>query len=114
MSLTYTEAYEGALPHPRHFGEFESILPGSADRILAMAERQSAHRQEMEAKLLTGSEHRAGIGQYMGTALLLCGLAGGVWVTLAGQPVPGGILFGASLAVGALSYVFGDYRPRGK
>lgn len=34
------EYFEGPLPHPKMFKQYESILPGSADRIITMAEKQ--------------------------------------------------------------------------
>ena len=43
------ESYSGPLPHPDHLRHFEATLPGAADRIIKMAEKQSAHRREMEA-----------------------------------------------------------------
>ena len=36
----YSSSYQGPLPHPTHFAGYESVLPGAAERILAMAEKQ--------------------------------------------------------------------------
>lgn len=35
-----TEFYSGVIPHPRHLREYNEILPGAADRLLSMAERE--------------------------------------------------------------------------
>ena len=43
-----SELYAGPLPHPEHYGRFEVILPGSANRILAMAEKEQGHRHFQE------------------------------------------------------------------
>lgn len=40
--------FSGPLPHPEMFKKYEEILPGSADRILTMAEEQGKHRREIE------------------------------------------------------------------
>ena len=32
--------FQGPLPHPDHFEKYNEILPGSAERILKMAENQ--------------------------------------------------------------------------
>ena len=46
------EFYQGAIPHPEHFARFEEILPGSADRILALTEReQKAAHESNQADL---------------------------------------------------------------
>lgn len=42
------EFFSGPIPPPQTMAGYETALPGSADRILKMAEEQSAHRQEME------------------------------------------------------------------
>lgn len=107
-------AYRGPLPDPSMLEAYKRVDPRFPDAILEAFREQSAHRQEMERRLLAGSERRANRGQWLGTGLLLVGLGGGVWVTLVGQSVAGPAIVGASLAVGALSYVFGDYRPKEK
>ena len=47
MSLMAT-MFSGPLPPPDVLREYETVIPGAADRILSMAENQSAHRQHME------------------------------------------------------------------
>lgn len=104
--------FSGPLPDPEMLSAYKEIDPRFPDEILAAFREQRTHRQEMERKLLDGSENRANRGQLLGTGLLGAGVLGGIWVTLAGQPVTGGIMAGASLAIGAISYVFGDFRKR--
>lgn len=40
--------FSDPIPPPSIISGYENVLPGSADRILAMAENQAKHRQEME------------------------------------------------------------------
>ena len=42
------EAFSGPLPRPADLEFYEKIVPGAAERILTMAEKQGAHRQEIE------------------------------------------------------------------
>ncbi len=51
--------FSGPLPPPNIIKGYEDILPGSAERILAMAEKQSEHRQFMERKMIA-TESRDG------------------------------------------------------
>ncbi|HLS03951.1 MAG TPA: DUF2335 domain-containing protein [Actinomycetales bacterium] len=44
-----TQAYQGPIPHPEFLGGYENVLPGSADRILRMAEE--SQRAAIEAEL---------------------------------------------------------------
>lgn len=50
--LVSSEFFEGPIPHPIILRQYEQISPGAADRILAMAERQSQHRQELEREVV--------------------------------------------------------------
>ena len=40
--------YSGPLPTPNMLAGYDDILPGAADRIITMTEKQASHRQEKE------------------------------------------------------------------
>ncbi|NQS96894.1 MAG: DUF2335 domain-containing protein [candidate division Zixibacteria bacterium] len=48
ISRQFTIARSAPLPPPQEFEGFERVLPGSAERILKMAEAQQSHRHHME------------------------------------------------------------------
>lgn len=54
------EEFSGPIPHPDIIEKYEQILPGAADRIISMAEKQASHRQDME-KMMIKSEARDGL-----------------------------------------------------
>lgn len=64
-------SFVGPLPPPEVFSAYEDTLPGAADRILAMAEKQSSHRQEMESKALGTSSRQGTLGQIFAFILSL-------------------------------------------
>ena len=69
-SKTTTEAtYTGPLPLPEHLEKYESINPGTAERIIAMAERQAAHRQELEAVVVKITARAGGTSEGTGGKL---------------------------------------------
>ena len=49
------EATSGPIPPPGMLARYEEVLPGSADRILTMAERQQAHRFQLEDEALSAN-----------------------------------------------------------
>lgn len=49
VSLVARE-FSGPIPPPESLAGYEKTLPGSADRILKMAEKQSEHRQNLEKR----------------------------------------------------------------
>lgn len=40
--------HSGPIPAPQDLFQYDQLLPGTADRIIAMAEREQAHRMNME------------------------------------------------------------------
>lgn len=69
--IAYLEAqsFQGPLPPPSLFGQYDQILPGSADRILALAEKEQSHRQKWESDALSAQKSDVRRGQWMGFGL---------------------------------------------
>lgn len=51
--------------------EYERILPGSAERLLAMVEKQQEHRHKLETSHLESGNRRAWVGLSAATVLCL-------------------------------------------
>jgi len=47
------EVHSGPLPPPSLLSQYDKVVPGAAEGIIAMAENQSKHRQELEAEVIT-------------------------------------------------------------
>lgn len=73
-----TSLYAGPLPDPETFKKYEKVCPGAADRIITMAENQSAHRQAMENKFIDSRVKNSFIGLWMafiiGIVIIVCGV----------------------------------------
>lgn len=52
MTVRFTE---GPLPPPDILEAYDKVVPNGADRIMSLAERQSQHRQDMEARVIEGT-----------------------------------------------------------
>lgn len=52
LQMTLTRTVESPLPLASEIEGYEKVLPGSADRILALVEKQSQHRQDCEKREL--------------------------------------------------------------
>lgn len=94
-----TAQYSGPLPDPTSFGKYESILPGSAERILTMAEKEQQHRHQIDDIEVKIESRDSLLGIICGTALGIGGLIAGSIVVV---KVPGlagtvtGLIFGVS------------------
>lgn len=64
--MVMTELYSGPIPPPRAMKEYETILPGAADRIISMAEKQQMHRMELEKQAITSQSKVTSRGQIFG------------------------------------------------
>lgn len=47
--------FSGPLPPPSLLARYSEIIPNGAERIMAMAERQSEHREKLEARVVNGN-----------------------------------------------------------
>lgn len=50
--ITAVSQYSGPLPRPEDLIRYNDAVPGAAEHILAMAEREMNHRHESERKIL--------------------------------------------------------------
>ena len=70
-SIIESSALPGPLPPPAMYRAYDELLPGSADRILTMAEREQDHRIESERDALRQAPHQ----HRLGTLVALSSLA---------------------------------------
>jgi uncharacterized membrane protein len=52
QTQTQVTHYQGAIPPPEILRGFEELVPGTAARLIALAEDESAHRRQVENKAL--------------------------------------------------------------
>ena len=84
------------------------MIPGGAERLLALVERQAAHRQELEQSLLVGELRRAWWGLVAGFIVALSFLAASVGLIASGSRVEGTILGTVDLVALAGVFVYGS------
>lgn len=79
--------FSGPIPHPDVLREYDKIIPGAAERIVAMAEREQEHRHAIETKANNASWSIAKWGQIIAFILVLLLLCAGVFFALQGFEV---------------------------
>jgi uncharacterized membrane protein len=108
----HIERHRGPLPRPQDLQEYDNVVPGAAERIIRMAEKQSTHRQELERKVVFGDSRRAFCGLWVGGFVVLCVLAGAVYLIDRGHDVAGAIIAGIDV-VGLVSvFIYGTVSRR--
>lgn len=92
-------SFSGPLPPPSMYGEYDRVLPGSADRLFSMAEKEQDHRIVYEQTALRASVQDSKLGQCFGFAIAVICIGAGAFLAMEGQTVAACIALGAS-AVG--------------
>lgn len=96
--------HSGPVPPPEMLDAYNKVLPGAAERILAMTEEQHRHRLAMEAHVIPNREKRTARGQHYALTIGIIAIVGAVACAYLGQQVIGTVLVGTPL--GSLAYAF--------
>ncbi len=64
-------SFSGPLPPPNILEGYEKIIPGAADRIITMAEKQSNHRQSLENIIIRSNTRNESIGMWLAFILTI-------------------------------------------
>ena len=111
FSTEYSSLHVGPIPAPVILGQYDNILPGAAERLFVMAEKEQSHRHNIDEKGLDAQirDIRRGrlennIGQVFGLTIALAAIIAGSITAIKGKEIPGGFIGTAGVA--SLVYVF--------
>lgn len=99
--------YSGPIPPPEILQGYEKVLPGAAERILSMAEKQAKHRQEMESIKVKSGTRDSLIGEIFALIIGLTTIVSGAVVAIKGQPWPGAVIGTTGLAGLVSVFIYG-------
>lgn len=113
------EIYSGPIPPPRMLTEYENIQKGFAERIISMAERQSAHRQNEESKYSIAQQQHierrdieAKRGQIFALAFGIIIVISSVIVITRGYPISGSILGSLAPTTIITAFIYGRKKDK--
>ena len=107
--LAVTRSFEGPLPPPNILAGYEDVLPGSAERILLMAEQESAARRVLVASLVSADVSRARWGLWLGAFVAIVAIVAATVMALAGHAWPGTVVITIDLASVVSVFVYGTW-----
>lgn len=96
--------YSGPLPHPEALAQYDQIVPGAAERIIQMAEKEMAHRHETENTMTKSAIRTTYLGIVFAFLSVLV-LSGSVLYAL----YKGFDTVAGSIAVGSIAAVAGVF-----
>jgi uncharacterized membrane protein len=89
--------------------QYNQAFPGCAERIVAMAERQAAHRQDIEKTAITSNRRRELTGQVFGLVIALSAIGSGTYLAFHDKPLAGlGTIIGTVVSLVAV-FVYGKH-----
>lgn len=107
QSMLVQQHHSGPLPPAREFRIYESVLPGAADRIIALAEREQGHRHDLEKTVVRAEAGMKGRGQWFALTALLASLLVVALFAMWGHAAAGATL-GSAVIVGVVALFLGQ------
>jgi uncharacterized membrane protein len=92
------------LPEPSELAEYNKAVPNGADRIVAMAEAQSAHRIRIEGIVVHSQQTQGFLGQIFAAVIAVTGIGCGTYAAILGCTT-----FGCTLVSGTLVSLVGAF-----
>lgn len=114
VKLVHQEAYQGPLPHPDLLVKYEEIIPGSAERILSMAEKEQQHRHQLENEVIKKEIAQKGRGLNFGFTLALLIIVIGAYLLVIDKSLQGFSLILGSIAMIIVPFFFNKNNNQNK
>lgn len=102
----------GPIPAPNVLREYAAIQPDLPERIVSQWEKQSSHRQGLEARVVRSNIWNERLGTLSGTLIALAGIGAGTYLVSQGHDISGLVAFVATLAGIVRVFVIGTRRSR--
>lgn len=78
VNHSVSQQWSGPLPPPAALGQFNQIIPNGAERIMAMVEREQAHRIGEESAILKATIKDTARGHWIGLTIAVASIAGAI------------------------------------
>lgn len=89
MTIVQQQMYSGPLPHPDVLTKYNDAVSDGAERILKMAEAQSAHRIKQEHRVIGSNIRAQTLGVVFAFILGMTAVIGGVYMVMSGKDITG-------------------------
>lgn len=112
QAVAYSQMWIGPLPPPHILAEYNQAFPGCAERMVKMAETQSAHRQHLERITVEGNQRSQTRGQYMAFLLALVILVAGFVLIFLNKHILGTIFVCSDITALVGLFIYGKHDQR--
>jgi uncharacterized membrane protein len=112
VSKSSTVQFSGPLRPPEMLRLYDAVLPGSADRIIRMAEKEEVHRHGLESSVVRSEILKSYAGTACGRIVALTGMGISGYLLNEGHTIGGSIFAGVPLTGLVTVYVVGSNHRR--
>ncbi len=102
VSVSTTKIVSGPLPSPEVLIQYNQAVSGAAERIIAMAEHDSAHLQTMEKMSMAAYYNERRLGQILGFSIGVLSITASVFLAMYGHEITASVIGGGTV-VGLVS-----------
>ena len=111
-TIQTSQSFIGPIPPSNEFAKYEEILPGAADRLLTMAEKEQSNRHEFQNNLSKNSFYLQKRGQTFGFCIAVIGLIGGAYLLSTGSVIAGSVFGAIGLSPLVKTFVSSDNKKK--
>jgi uncharacterized membrane protein len=112
VATATAQSFSGPLPPPQILEKYNQVVPDAAERIIAMAESQSKHRQRLEVTVIDSDIRNSRLGLHYGLIIGLATVIGGAFCIYSGYEIGGTVLGGSGLTGLVSVFVYGSTQRR--
>lgn len=103
------QKFQGPVPPPSLLREYESLVPGLADRLVKLTEKEQAHRHQQDEKFLKGNFSLSARGQWMAFVIVLVIIATAIFFGSQGETTLAAILVGIDMVAICSVFIAGKF-----
>lgn len=97
-------SYADLIPPASILMEYEELLPGSAERLIRMAEQEQMHRHRLETESIEQDAKASRVGQTVTILVIACSVAAGIYLSLQNAEFAGAVIGGLGVLAPLITY----------
>src|ERR1700680_2944887 len=101
------QTFSGPLPPPSMLAQYNTVVTNGAERIMSMAEKQQAHRLDIEHRVVHGNSFDQRLGLILGFIVMMSVVATGVWCIYIGKDTAGLTALITSVGGPVVAFIYG-------
>jgi uncharacterized membrane protein len=110
LLVSYSRMHQGPLPDATTIAAYNTHIPNGGERVMAMAEKEQAHRMEMDKLVFKKSCNQSLRGQWMGFIISLLFVGAGTFLIHENHDVAGASIIGGSMVAIVALFLTGRWR----